>query len=84
MISIKALSAAIVLSAAIATPTFAQATHHGRVHDLRSFHRMYNQLGTPHSISQTQEEFNMQNSGFRGKDPSRVGGWDPSLNPSGS
>lgn len=81
-ISMKTLSAVIVLSAAIATPAFAQAAHHKRV--LKNFNGVYNQVGTPYSIPQTQEQLNIQNFGFSGRDPSRAGGWDPSLNPSGS
>ena len=36
------------------------------------------------AVPSTQAERNIQNFGFSGRDPSRVGGWDPSLNPSGS
>jgi hypothetical protein len=36
------------------------------------------------AVPSSQAERNIQNFGFSGRDPSRVGGWDPSLNPSGS
>jgi hypothetical protein len=84
MTSVKTLSAAIVLSAAITTPAFARPTHHSRVYDLRGFRGVYNELGTPYSTPQAQGQLNIQNFGFSGRDPSRVGGWDPSLHPSGS
>jgi hypothetical protein len=75
MTNVKTLSAALILSAAIATPAFAQTKHHSRSSDFRG---AYNQLD-PGSI---QAERNLENFGFTGRDPSRVGGWDPSLNPS--
>ena len=76
----KALSAVIILSAAVATPVFAQPMHHAR-----NFRGAYNQLTEPsYAIPRTQAERNIENFGFSGRDPSRVGGEDPSLNPSGS
>jgi hypothetical protein len=80
MTTMKTLSAAIILSAAIATPVFAQPTHH-----VRNFRGAYNQLNEPSfAIPRTEEGRNLENFGFSGRDPSRVGGEDPSLNPSGS
>ena len=81
MTNVKALSAAIILSAAIATPVFAK--EHGRAHD--QYRGAYNQLSEPsYAIPETQAGRNIENFGFSGRDPSRVGGEDPSLNPSGS
>jgi hypothetical protein len=75
MTKMKTLSAVIILSAAVATPVFAQGqTHHGRSYD--RFRGAYNQLnGSGRNI----EDF-----GFRGMDRSWVGGEDPSDHPSGS
>jgi hypothetical protein len=74
MTNVKALCAALILSAAIATPAFAHTKHHSRLNDFR---RAYDQLD-PDSI---QAQQNLEDFGFSGRDPSRVGGWDPSLNP---
>jgi len=83
MTKMKALSAAIILSAAVATPVLAQPVHHGRAHD--QFRGTYNQLNVPsYATPQSEDSRNIENFGFSGRDPSRVGGEDPSLNPSGS
>jgi hypothetical protein len=83
MTKMKALSAVMILSAAIATPAFAQPTHHGRAYD--QFRGSYNQMtGPAYAVPSSQFERNIENFGFSGRDPSRVGGEDPSLNPSGS
>jgi hypothetical protein len=83
MTKLKTLSAVIILSAAIATPVFAQPTHHGCAYD--RYRGAYNQLNGPsYTVPQTREERNIQNFGFSGRDQSRPGGEDPSLNPSGS
>jgi hypothetical protein len=83
MTKMKTLSAVMILSAAVATPVFAQPTHHRRAYD--QFRGSYNQLNGPaYAVPSTQEERNIENFGFSGRDPSRVGGEDPSLNPSGS
>jgi hypothetical protein len=83
MTKLKTLSAAIILSATVATPVFAQPTYHGRAYD--RYRGAYNQLSGPSfAAPQTQEEWNIQNFGFSGRDRSRVGGEDPSLRPSGS
>lgn len=92
MTKMKALSALIILSAAVATPAFAQPTHHSRTYDRYSrtydrsnYRGAYNQLNGPsYATPQTEFERNKENFGFSGRDPSRVGGEDPSLNPSGS
>jgi hypothetical protein len=75
----KALTVVILLSTAIATPAFAK----GRAHH-ESFRNSYNQViepsyAAPGSLSERNIDF-----GVSGRDPSRVGGFDPSLRPSGS
>jgi hypothetical protein len=82
---IKTLSAVIILSAAVATPGFAQPTHRGRVHDLRNFRGVYNQSNEPLYVApRTLDRSDTNGFGLSGRDPSWVGGNDPSLNPSGS
>jgi hypothetical protein len=81
MTYVKTLSAVIILSAAVATPAFAK--EHGRTYD--QYRGAYNQMIEPsYAIPSTQAGRNMENFGVSGRDSSRVGGWDPSLNPSGS
>jgi hypothetical protein len=83
MTNMKALSAVVILSAAIATPVFAQGPHHGRVHD--QFRGAYNQVNGPvYAAPDAQERRNIEDFGFSGRDRSFPGGEDPSLNPSGS
>ena len=99
MTSMKTLSAALVLSVAIASPVFAagqegggpigpgsrngltpqaKATvHHVSADRHGSFRGAYNRWDPEFSRNQ-------QNFGFSGRDPSRIGGEDPSLHPSGS
>jgi hypothetical protein len=82
---LKTLSAVIILSAAVATPVFAQTTHHGRAYDLRNFRGVYNQLNGPfYATPRTQDGWYVETFGFSGRDASRPGGEDPSLRPSGS
>ena len=81
MTKMKTLSAVVMLSTAIATPVLAKG---GTYHD-ETFRRAYNQMTEPSfAVPQSRAERNIENFGFSGRDPSRVGGWDPSLNPSGS
>lgn len=81
MTNMKALAAVIILSTAVATPVFAK--QHGRAYD--RYRGAYNQLNEPSlAIPQTRSGRNLEDFGFTGKDPSRVGGEDPSLKPSGS
>jgi hypothetical protein len=83
MTKLKTLSAVIILSATVATPVFAQPTHYGRAYD--RYRGAYNQSNEPfYAIPQTRDDRNIENFGFSGRDPSRVGGEDPSLKPSGS
>ena len=76
----KVLGAALILSAAVATPAFAQ--DHGRAH-VRHFRGAYNQMIGPsyYAGPSSRAERNLENFGFSGRDPSRVGGMDPNLNP---
>jgi hypothetical protein len=94
MTKLKALGAVIIFTAAIATPVFAQdagqqarGSNHGRAYDQSNYRGAYNQLnGAPFDAApRTPEEMrNRDNFGFSGRDPSRVGGESPNLNPSGS
>ena len=76
----KVLGAALILSAAFATPVFAH--DYGRAH-VRHFRGAYNQMIGPsyYAVPYSQSERNLENFGFTGRDPSRVGGRDPNLNP---
>ena len=89
MIKLKILSAVVILSTAIAAPVFAQdaglsRSPHARVYDQLNFRGAYNQSnGEFYAQPLTNEERrNLEDFGFSGRDPSRVGGEDPSLNPS--
>ena len=73
MIRVRALSAVIILSAAVATSAFAK--EHGRAHD--RFRKSYNQWSVPYDAP-------ANGFGYDGTDRSWVGGQDPSRNPSGS
>jgi hypothetical protein len=82
---IKTLSAAIILSAALAAPVFAQPTHHGRAGDQRNFRGAYNQsIGPLYAAPRTDEGRRVEDFGFSGRDRSFPGGEDPSFRPSGS
>src|ERR1700722_12200556 len=79
MTKMKTLHAVIILSAAIATPVFAQ--DHGRAH-VQHFRGAYNQMiGPSYYVPSSRAERNLENFGFSGRDPSRVGGEDPYLHP---
>lgn len=56
--------------------------HH--VRKASAFRGAYNQLNSYAAPLTSREERNLEDFGFSGKDPSRVGGEDPSLRPSGS
>jgi len=87
MTNVKTLGAVIIFCATVATPVFAQdadtlgpqaaPTHHVRAH-ARNYRRAYNQVSEP---SYATPQRDIENFGFSGKDPSRVGGEDPNLNP---
>jgi hypothetical protein len=83
---IKTLGVALILSAAIASPVFAQDAnvrpHHARAYDQANFGGAYNQqLNGDYAPQTPQEMRNLENFGFSGRDPSRVGGENPNLNP---
>jgi hypothetical protein len=76
------LGALLIIVSAIPMAT-ASERHSRRAHDRWDFRGSYNQLNGP-SYDEMQERRNIENFGFSGRDPSRPGGWDTSLNPSGS
>ena len=83
MTKLSTLSAVMILAATVATPAFARPIHHTRAHS--DFRGAYNQMIEPsYAVPQTQSERTLDNFGFSRRDPSRVGGFDPNLNPSGS
>jgi hypothetical protein len=86
MTKFKTLSAIVVLSAVIATPVLAQdanVTAPARATTHQNFRGAYNQIGAPYDRApQTREEYiNQENFGFSGRNPQRVGGENPDLNP---
>ena len=63
----------------------ASERHARKAYGPSDFRHSYNQLSEPfYAAPQTRSQRNIENFGFSGRDPSRVGGWDPNLNPSGS
>jgi hypothetical protein len=93
MIKMKALGAAIILSAAVVTPVFAQdagAIGPGHRYGLESrpatnYRGAYDQSEASfYARPLTNEERrNIEDFGFSGRDPSRVGGEDAWLHPGG-
>jgi hypothetical protein len=89
MIKMKALGAALILSAAIVTPVFAQdagAVGPGNRYGLESrpvtnYRGAYDQLDARPLTNE--ERVNIENFGFSGRDSSRVGGEDAWLHPGG-
>ncbi len=84
--TISALGVALLLSTAIAAPVFAESAtvrpHHARTYDQANFGGAYNQQRNGDYAPRTPEEMrNLENFGFSGRDPSRVGGENPNLNP---
>jgi hypothetical protein len=89
MNTIKALGAAAILSACIATPVFAQEVYgpyarpgYAPVAPPPTYYRTYGAVPGDYPPTNIDEYRNLQNHGFTGRDPSRVGGESPSLNPS--
>ena len=81
MTKMKALSAVIIFSAAIATPVFARdASQYDR-----TFRGAYNSADAEFYAQplSSKERGNLENFGFTGRDASRVGGEDPYLHPGG-
>jgi hypothetical protein len=69
------------------TVQMASASEHHirRGYDRWDFRQAHNQWNGPFDATpQTGYHWRTNGFGFRGRDPSRVGGRDPSLNPSGS
>ena len=79
MTSLKTLSAVAILSAAVATPVFAQPTHHVR-HHYRDFRGSYDRMIGPsyYAVPSSQSERALENFQFNRSFP---GGMDPDLNP---
>jgi hypothetical protein len=92
MNTLKAISAVVVLSAGIATPALAQevygpyvASPYGPVGPAPMYYRSYGQVpGNYLPARNTDEYWSLVNHGFTGRDPSRVGGDSPSVNPPGN
>jgi hypothetical protein len=91
MTKLKALSAVIIFSAAIATPVFAQeaigpgyASQSVTPYD-QNFRGAYNQSNAPFYAQPltNEQRANVEDFGRSGRDPSRVGGEDPYLHPGG-
>jgi hypothetical protein len=94
MTKMKTISAVIILSAAVATPAFAQdagVRSPGSRYGLESQSNprgAYNQLNGPSYATaralDDQDKRDLENFGFSGRDPSVPGGRDPSLNGTGN
>jgi hypothetical protein len=87
MIKLKTLSAIAILATAIVSPVFAQdagtfdPAHRGRTYDQRNFRGAYNQQsGSFYAAPRTESGRNVEDFGY-GRDQSRPGGEDPSMNP---
>jgi hypothetical protein len=85
MTKMKALSAVIILSAAIATPVFARDASQSVTPYDRMFRGAYNSADAEFYAQplSSKERGNLANFGFTGRDASRVGGEDPYLHPGG-
>ena len=83
MTKLKILSAIAILSAAIATPVFAESNY--RVPDDQNFRGAYNQSNAAFYAQplSNKERRNVEDFGFSGRDASRIGGEDPYLHPAG-
>ena len=80
---IKTLGAIAILTAAVATPVFAQPTHHSRALD--RYRGAYNQVNGPsYATPRTGNGRNIENFGSIERDPSVPGGEDTTLRPSSS
>ena len=89
MSKLKILSAVLIVSAAIATPVFAQdgglvgpGSHRGQGYDQSHYRAAYNQApASSYAAPLTDEERrNLENFGWTGRDPSRPGGMFPYFN----
>jgi hypothetical protein len=79
----KTITAAVVLSASIAAPALAQDAFYGGApyRHAPQYYRSYDVPPGSYAPRNKQEYWNQQNFGFSGRDPSRVGGESPNLNP---
>jgi hypothetical protein len=88
MNKMKMISAAVILSATVATPVLAQdvgtygPAGAAPMRHSQTYYRSYGRGNSDFLPPRNDEEYrNLQNFGFSGRDPSRVGGESPSLNP---
>ena len=87
---LKTIGAAAILSAAIAAPAFAQdayGTYDGALpyqQAPRTYDRSYDVPPGSYAPRTMDQYRNQENFGFSGRDPSRVGGESPNLNPPGN
>lgn len=88
MTKLKTLTTIAVVFAGLASPVFAQDAgtvepkHHARTHQLQNYRGVYNQVdGSLRSTPRTIDRSDTNGFGFGGRDPSFVGGEDPSLHP---
>jgi hypothetical protein len=83
---ITILGAFLIAGSAVQLATASE--HHVRTSrgsDRWDYRRAYNQWNEPfYAAPQTRGNRNIEDFGFSGRDPSRVGGEDPNLRPSGS
>jgi hypothetical protein len=82
----KTITAAVVLSASIAAPAFAQDAYQSYSgapyrHAPTLYYRSYNVPPGSYAPRDNDEFWNQENFGFSGRDPSRVGGESPNLLP---
>ena len=91
MSMMKAISAVAILAAAVAAPAFAQEVYgpadgpYGPGTAPETYYQSYGEVPGNYLPPRNSDEYwNLRNHGFTGRDPSRVGGDSPSVNPSGS
>jgi hypothetical protein len=88
MTRIKMLSAAAIMSAAIATPAFAQEVYRPYVSPPYDwgpvYYRSFDVPPGSYAPRDNEQYWNEVNHGFSGRDPSRTGGVSPNLKPPGS
>ena len=80
MANLKTLSAIAILTAAVATPVFAQPTHHHHSRALDRYRGAYNQVDGP-SYATPRNGRNLENLEFNRSFP---GGENPDNNPRGN
>jgi hypothetical protein len=82
----KTITAAVVLSASIVAPALAQDAYQSfggaPYRYAPQYYRSYDVPPGSYAPQNDQELWNQRNFGFSGRDPSRVGGGSPNLNPS--